>query len=234
VTAEEDGILFNDGSGTFTYHLPHQDVSIIPNDNGYYAEYQVSGFSEFWINNGGPTGTLPLPLKLLSFTATRAGVDGLLQWTTTNDKNVRRFIIQKSGDGNLYNDLDSVTALSDTGSIHSYRYTDPHLLPGANYYRLQMKDIDGHFTWSPVRALDAPGLSPLSVYPNPVEDGKLYVSSTVNIRQLRLTDVSGKVLLKQTVQGYQYTLAVGMISRGIYLLAVDTDTGTTVQKVFIK
>jgi len=234
VTAEEDGILFNDGSGTFTYHLPHQDVSIIPNDNGYYAEYQVSGFSEFWINNGGPTGTLPLPLKLLSFTATRAGVDGLLQWTTTNDKNVRRFIIQKSGDGNLYNDLDSVTALSDTGSIHSYRYTDPHLLPGANYYRLQMKDIDGHFTWSPVRALDAPGLSPLSVYPNPVEDGKLYVSSTVNIRQLRLTDVSGKVLLKQAVQGYQYTLAVGMISRGIYLLAVDTDTGTTVQKVFIK
>ncbi|WP_431215771.1 T9SS type A sorting domain-containing protein [Puia sp. P3] len=56
----------------------------------------------------------------------------------------------------------------------------------------------------------------------------------MNIRQLRLTDVSGKVLLRQTVQGYQQTLAVGMISRGIYLLAVDTDTGTTVQKVFIK
>ena len=161
-------------------------------------------------------------------------MDGLLQWTTTNDKNVRRFIIQKSGDGNLYNDLDSVPALSDTGSVHSYRYTDPHLLPGTDYYRLRMVDVDGRFTWSPVRALDAPGLSSLSVYPNPVEDGKLYVSSTVNIRQLRLTDVSGKVLLKQTVQGYQYTLAVGMISRGIYLLAVDTDTGTTVQKVFIK
>ncbi|WP_431215772.1 CARDB domain-containing protein [Puia sp. P3] len=146
VTAEEDGILFNDASGTFTYHLPHQDVSIVPNDNGYYAEYQVSGFSEFWINNGGPSGTQPLPLTLLSFTANRAGAGGLLQWSTTNDKGLSRFIIQKSADGSVYADLDSVPAISDTGSIHSYRYTDPHLLSGTNYYRLRMVDVDGRYT----------------------------------------------------------------------------------------
>jgi len=234
ITSEEDGILSNDASGTFTYHLPHQDVSVIPYDNGYYAEYQVSGFSEFWINNGGPTGTMPLPLTLLSFTAVRTGVNGLLQWTTTNDKGMSRYIIEKSGDGSNYTAMDSVSALSDSASTHSYRYTDTHLQSGTNYYRLLMKDIDGRFTWSPVRTLDASGLATISIYPNPVENGILYVSSTVNIRQLRLTDVSGKVLLKMNVQGYQQTLPVGMISRGIYLLAVDTDTGTTVQKVFIK
>ena len=235
VASEEDGILGgSDPSGTFTYHLPHQDVSIIPYDNGYYAEYQVSGFSEFWINNGGPTGTKPLPLTLLSFTAVRSGVNGLLQWTTVNDRIISRYIIQKSGDGSGYTDVDSVPAVSDSSSTHSYRYTDTHLLPGLNYYRLRMKDVDGHSTWSPVRTLDASGLATISVYPNPVEDGTLYVSSTVNIRQLRLTDVSGKVLIRKTVQGYQQSLPVGMISRGIYLLAVDTDTGTTVQKVFIK
>lgn len=234
VISEEDGILGNDASGTFTYHLPHQDVSIIPYDNGYYAEYQVNGFSEFWINNGGPSGTLPLPLTLLSFTAVRSGVNGLLQWTTANDRDMSRYIIQKSGDGIGYTDLDSVPAVSDSSSTHSYRYTDTHLLPGTNYYRLRMKDVDGRSIWSPVRTLDASGLASISVYPNPVENGALYVSSTVNIRQLRLTDVSGKVLIKKTVQGFQQSLPVGMISRGIYLLAVDTDTGTTVQKVFIK
>ena len=97
-----------------------------------------------------------------------------------------------------------------------------------------MKDIDGHFTWSPVRTLDGSAAATVSIYPNPVTDGTLYVSSSSNIRQLRLTDVSGKILLKKDVQGYLQTLPVGMISRGIYLLSVDTDTGTTVQKVFIK
>jgi hypothetical protein len=225
----------SDPSGTFTFHLPHQDVSIIPYDNGYYAEYQVSGFSEFWINNGGPTGTKPLPLTLLSFSAVRSGVNGLLQWTTANDRYMSRYIIQKSGDGVGYTDIDSVQAsLSDSGSTHSYRYTDTHLLPGTNYYRLRMKDIDGHTTWSPVRTIDASGLASISVYPNPVEDGTLYVSSTVNIRQLRLTDVSGKILLIKTVQGFRQSLPVGTLSPGIYLLAVDTESGTTVQKVFIK
>ena len=235
--SEEDGILGgSDPSATYTFHLPHQDVNIVPYDNGYYAEYQVSGFSEFWINNGGPTGNKPLPLTLLSFTAVRSGVNGLLQWTTANDRTISRYIIQKSSDGNSYTDLDSVPAnLSDSsGSAHSYRYTDTHLLPGTNYYRLRMKDVDGHSTWSPVRTLDASGLASITVYPNPVEDGTINVSSTVNIRQLRLTDLAGKVLVRKTVQGYQQALPVGTISRGIYLLAVDTETGTTVTKVFIK
>jgi len=234
VSSEEDGDLSNNASGAWLFHLPHQDVSIIPYDNGYYAEYQVNGFSEFWINNGGPSNSVPLPLTLLSFTAVKSGIYGLLQWSTTNDNGVNRFIIQKSSDGTRFTDLDSLPAAADSNTIHSYRYTDTHLLPGINYYRLRMRDVDGHFTYSPVRTLDGSGSAQISVYPNPVLDGNLYVSSTVNCRFLRLTDVSGKILLQKPVQGFNQALFVGTISRGIYLLIVDTDTGSTVQKVFIK
>lgn len=233
VTAEEDGDLANDVSGTKTFHLP-QDVGVIPYDNGYYAEYQVNGFSEFWINNGGPSANLPLPLTLLSFTAVKSGDNGLLQWSTANEKNVSRFVIQKSQDGALFADLDSLPAASDSSTTHFYHYTDTHLLPGVNYYRLRMTDVDGRFTWSPVRTINGTDGVSISIYPNPVSDGNLYISSSVNVRQLRLTDVSGKILLQKKVQGLQQTLFVGTISRGIYLLSVDTDTGTTVQKVFIK
>lgn len=234
VTAEEDGDLGNDASGAFLYHLPHQDVSIVPYDNGYYAEYSVNGFSEFWINNGGASGTIPLPLTLLSFTATRTGDNGLLQWSTTNDKGTRRFVIQRSNDGVSFADLDSVAASLDSNTTHFYHYTDTRLLPGTTFYRLRMIDQDGTFTYSPVRTIGGSGNAQISIYPNPVLDGNLYVSSPVNVRYLRLTDASGKVLLEKAVQGYQQTLAVGSISRGIYLLVVDTDTGRTVQKVFVK
>ena len=233
VTTEEDGDLGNDVSGTRIFHLP-QDVSIIPYDNGYYAEYQVNGFSEFWINNGGPAANLPLPLTLLSFTAVKSGDNGLLQWSTAHEKSVSRYIVQKSSDGTLFADLDSLPAVSDSSTTHFYHYTDTHLLPGVNYYRLRMTDIDGRFTWSPVRTINGSGSVSISIYPNPVSDGNLYISSSVNVRQLRLTDVSGKLLLQKKVQGLQQTLFVGAVSRGIYLLSVDTDTGTTVQKVFVK
>lgn len=232
--AEEDGDLGNDASGTWLFHLPHQDVSIVPYDNGYYAEYQVNGFSEFWINNGGPSNTIPLPLTLLSFTAVRSGDEGLLQWSTAHDNDAKRFIIQKSSDGVGFTDLDSLPATVDSSTTHSYHYSDTHLLPGANYYRLRMTDVDGRSTWSPVRTIDGLGNGLITIYPNPVEDGTLYVNCPVNCRQLRLTDVSGKLLLRKQTQGFNQTLFVGAISRGIYLLIVDTDTGTTVQKVFIK
>jgi len=55
VQTEEDGSLINDVSGSFHYLLPHQEVSVIPYDNGYYAQYQVNGFSEFWINTSPAT-----------------------------------------------------------------------------------------------------------------------------------------------------------------------------------
>ncbi|HWK04220.1 MAG TPA: S8 family peptidase [Puia sp.] len=49
VPAEENGVLSDDVSGVSHYLAPHQEVSVIPYDQGYYAEYQVSRFSEFWI-----------------------------------------------------------------------------------------------------------------------------------------------------------------------------------------
>ena len=49
----EDSTLNNNATGTYRFILPRQQVNIIPYDNGYYAEYKVAGFSEFWINNGG-------------------------------------------------------------------------------------------------------------------------------------------------------------------------------------
>jgi hypothetical protein len=233
-SAEEDSSLYNDTSGVFVFHLPHTDVSIIPNDNGYYSEYQVNGFSEFWVNNGGPTGTIPLPVTLLSFTAVRAGDNALLQWSTTDAVNLSRFIIEKSTDGTHFAILDSVAATAKGNTVDTYQYTDTHLVAGINYYRLREVDEDGQYTRSPVRTVNGSATGDITIYPNPVQDGNLYISSTVNTREVRLTDVSGKTILLMETQGYLNTLPVGTIARGIYFVTVYTDTGNSVQKILIQ
>ncbi|HEV3325628.1 MAG TPA: S8 family serine peptidase [Puia sp.] len=235
VPAEEDSTLANDTSGLWQFHTPHQGVSIIPNDNGYYAEYSVGGFSEFWIGNQAPVQPASSVPALLTFTAQKSGSTALLQWSAIHDASFRRYTIQKSTDSVNFTDLDSLPPLTDANPVHSYQYTDPNLLPGTTWYRLRMTDLNGNITWSAIRSVTVAGAGGLiTVYPNPVSDGTLYISSTVNCRRIRLMDVLGRLILDQDVQGYLQTVPVGTLAQGIYLLVVDTDTGRQVQKVFVK
>src|SRR6202035_5154257 len=98
------------------------NVEKVPYDNGYYAEYQVSGFSEFWINGGGPGQNIPLPLLLESFTATRVDTKGLLQWTTSQEVNSDKFIIEKSTDANHYNAIGTVKAQGNSSTTSNYQF----------------------------------------------------------------------------------------------------------------
>jgi Subtilase family len=47
--SEENGTLSDNTAGAYTFINP-ASVDIIPYDNGYYAEYAVSSFSEFWLS----------------------------------------------------------------------------------------------------------------------------------------------------------------------------------------
>jgi len=233
-TLEEDSTLANDSVGIFQFHTPHTGVTIIPNDNGYYAEYQVTGFSEFWINALTPADSAYLPPMTLTFTAVNAGNNALLQWTTTDAAEMSRFVIEKSADSIHFSVLDSVPAEADGSGIASYQYTDTHLDTGYNYYRLRLIQQNGSFSYSPVRAVKGPG-GGIGIYPNPVfRHTPLYVSTTSNTERIRLIDVSGRTILNLEVRGTLNIVPLGSLAPGIYFVRVETDSGTAVQKILIK
>src|SRR5690606_9517245 len=55
----ENSRLDDNEGGRYQY-IPYQEVSWVPYDQGYYAELTVNSFSEFWFNDGGPNGDMPL------------------------------------------------------------------------------------------------------------------------------------------------------------------------------
>ncbi|MEO5648221.1 MAG: S8 family serine peptidase, partial [Chitinophagaceae bacterium] len=55
---EENGTFADNATGLY-YVIPAIGVEIVPYDNGYYAEFTVCSFSEFWINNGNTTFPQP-------------------------------------------------------------------------------------------------------------------------------------------------------------------------------
>ncbi|HZE84995.1 MAG TPA: T9SS type A sorting domain-containing protein, partial [Puia sp.] len=234
VAVEEDSVLRNDSSGTFHFLSPHRDLSIIPYDKGYYAEYSVTGFSEFWINNGDPGKDQPYPLALLSFTVARSAGGGLLQWGTKEEWYTSRYVIQKSSDGINFFNIDSVKAVGDSGTVDNYRYTDYHLFNGVNYYRLKITGLDRSFKYSVVRSIsDTISRLVVSLYPNPVRTGILQISTSVNCTSIQLTDVSGRVLQTMATHGFLNTLYLRNIARGIYFVRVRTEGGEKVQKILV-
>lgn len=233
IISEEDSTLDNNISGMRKFHLPRTGVRVVPYDNGYYAEYAVTNFSEFWINGGGNAQNTALPVLLEKFTATRVEETGVLEWTTSNEVNTSAFVIEKSFDGNHFAAIGSLPA--NPGSVsRNYRFIDPHLAGGFNYYRLRIKDRDGLATLSPVRVIQFAGNDfVLRVQPNPVVENFVEVSTSSKCNRIELCDVSGRVLKSMTATGLQNTMYLRGIAGGVYFLNVLTGAGRKTVKIIV-
>jgi len=165
----------------------------------------------------------PLPLKLLSFTATpQAGKTNtsLLNWTAAEQVNTSSFEIERSMDGNDYTQIGTLAAAGNFAGSKSYSFVDANAANGTNYYRLKMIDIDHNFTYSPVKAVnfDAGALS-LQITPNPAQN-VCYIKGLTQPAIVKLMDITGKVLLVQNGVTSTSPLNIASLARAVYLVQV--------------
>jgi hypothetical protein len=181
------------------------------------------------------TLSTPLPLTLQSFTASKVNTTAALKWTTAQEIQTDKFIIEKSGDGISYVSIGTVQAVGNSTSEVNYTFIDHTPVNGANYYRLKMIDIDGKYTYSEVRTLtfDANGLT-IVVYPNPVKDGIVYINTSAPCNRIELRDITGRVIKIINVQGAQHTVSLSGLTPGTYFISVMTLNGKKVQKVVVE
>jgi hypothetical protein len=78
----ENGIIEDNAAGSWSFISPG-NVTKVPFDKGYYAEFQVQDFSEFWLNNGSFNNNTPLPVHVTTFAAFRNNKTAVLQWTAS-------------------------------------------------------------------------------------------------------------------------------------------------------
>ncbi|MCD6011557.1 MAG: family serine peptidase [Flavipsychrobacter sp.] len=107
----ENGTLKDDTGGVFTYH-PYKKVKWVPYDNGYYAEIKAKPFSEYWFNDGGPTGEFHVAEDYLSFFAYRKGTYAVNTWYSKIDSFVNIYTPEWS--------IDSINfaTILDTPALH--------------------------------------------------------------------------------------------------------------------
>ena len=172
--------------------------------------------------------TTNVPLTLLSFQAYLASTNTNCTWQTTAEVNTAYFIVQRSKDGNNFVNLGILNAIGIATDISNYTYTDTNVTKLKNvstlYYRLQMFDKDGHFTYSKVINVDLSLNVEFSIYPNPTKN---FVNITgQNISTIKITDLNGKILiLKNNINCNNFIFNLEGLNKGLYIINIISLTG---------
>lgn len=127
-----------------------------------------------------------LPVEWLDFSVRLDNSEALIQWTTATEKLNDYFTVQRSADGEAFEDLFEVDGKGTSDTKNTYKATDPDPLFGTSYYRIKQTDFDGTVFFTGLRKLEyqGPDLAVLQAYPSP-NNGQ---SITIEVRGLHEQD----------------------------------------------
>ena len=165
----------------------------------FVAELVVADhFSEFYLTGS----ATPLPVELAAFTATASGPSAVrLAWATASEKNSQQFEVERSLEGTSFGHIGTMAAAGSSSSARSYELLDGKLPTGATllYYRLRQVDLDGTFSYSPVRTVALTGVAAgLVLYPNPAHGGAATITGALPGMVVTVYDVLGRPVLSAT------------------------------------
>ena len=189
----------------------------------------------FYLATVNPTMTT-LPVSLISFTAAASNDEVVLNWSTAEETNSDHYTIERSKDGNSWEELQQVAAAGTSSSLLTYTAYDPSPLTGSSLYRLMMTDRDGGITYSGIRSVNfSDESSAISVYPNPA-------ASYLNIRfshagtcAVTLLNEIGQVMTGSvSPNGDNLVLNVSAMQAGIYFVRISGAGVSETRKIMIR
>ena len=231
VSAPTEGTLVLNADGTFTYTpiAGYTGGTIVFSyqvvDNGYAPS--TSNIATVSINYAAPA---LLPIKLLSFTATKENSSVKMSWTVSENETGDFFVVEKSTDGKNFSPVATVETNGMKGTSE-YAYTD-NASAATTYYRLKIVNRDNSVSYSKVvivkgedeqvaiKLLNNPATSNLNITykaNNQVNTTlKVYSISGAQVYQTKLNATAGTNNISVPVQQLQ---------SGSYVLVIDSIQG---------
>lgn len=236
----ENGTVADDNQGVWTY-ITSARATKVPFDKGYYAEFKVNNFSEFWLNNGGFNGSQPLPVQLVSFTARKANAkDVLAGWITASEYNVSHFEIEVAKgivdfQQSRYTKIGEVKSRGNSDMEQQYDFTDTeNNKTGVRYYRLKIVENDGSFNYSVIRPVVFNEEIKWVITPNP-SSGIFNLTCQANDGEgisIKVYDLNGRMVYRfyNTSSGFVQKLTINLSGikypAGLYMLEAKTGEKT--------
>jgi hypothetical protein len=192
----------------------------------------VTGFSGFVVQ----TAVVPLPIKLISFTAQYSNNASKIQWAIAQPEDGGSYALQRSSDASSFA---TINTQQGNAAKTQFNYSDPVTTAGKWYYRLMMTDRNGKITYSDIVFVRVGSTSQeITIYPNPVKTGADIRVNLQNITASKLTlgTVAGQQLwgVTNAITGSYSIHLPFAVAKGIYMLKIYTGESVETRKIMIE
>ncbi|MFT6355206.1 MAG: hypothetical protein ACJAXD_002201, partial [Cryomorphaceae bacterium] len=235
----------NGGSGEATLHNQSANgrtsaYSLIA--NSAYVDFSVSEFSEFWLHAS--SANSPLPIELISFTATVKDAFVELNWITATEINNDYFNVERSADGINFNSIGKVDGAGNSSQILDYAVVDDTPLNGISYYRLRQTDYDGKSSYSELEVVEFNSMIGFNfkIYPNP-NNGEGFSVKINKSKSFKLFvvmyDMLGKELYSKVIitsDSHEDVYAIEpsqKLKPGVYLVTATSNNETYKKRLIV-
>lgn len=179
-----------------------------------------------------------LPVTLARFNATLLDNAVSLSWTTTEQTGSSYFGIERSTDAKEFVQVGRVEVKGGSNETRQYHFVDMAPLPGMNYYRLRIVDLDGTFEISRLVAIDNGANSvAFALLGNPASSREIrFLLKNEDASYVNLYDLTGRAIRFSLVRtGNEFVLKpTNNLSSGLYLLSLrGVNTGALTRKVLV-
>lgn len=179
---------------------------------------------------------IPLPAGIFELKAQLQGSHALLKWQSMTYTEGNQFAIQRSADGQHFEDIGFVPGTASRSVEENLQFTDPEPLKGLGFYRIKRSTISGTTDYSNICKLNLEQSTQLSVFPNPAHD-VLHIKMNREIKNgiLTIRAMNGQLISQQTVAGTNLlNIQIAGLAPGMYQADLHDSDGYTAQFVFMK
>lgn len=182
----------------------------------------ISSWSPFTLGSMRTSSTLPVSWLVVAGNM-NAQKQPVISWRVS-EYNVSNYQIEKSGTGNIF---ESIATLTGQGNgENNYSYTEPTVLQNIAYYRIKQTDLDGKFTYSSIIKLSGQSNGVLTIYPTPFKESFTVISPVA--QTARLLSIDGKLVKALQLKEGSNLINASELSKGVYILSTNNNP---VQKI---
>jgi type IX secretion system substrate protein len=163
----------------------------------------------------------PLPIELISFTATAIdNKEVLCKWITATEINNDYFTVERSRDGNEFEEAGKIDGAGNSTSVLNYSLTDYNPYKGISYYRLKQTDFNGDYSYPQVVTVKIfEDASDILIYPNPSNGIFNIIKNNMDTPvEFFMFDMEGRLVWKSKLTNASMQIDIRNFGKGIYNL----------------
>ncbi|MBP6091684.1 MAG: T9SS type A sorting domain-containing protein [Crocinitomicaceae bacterium] len=198
----------------------------------------MSGFSQFAI---GSTAANPLPVTLTYLNADCSDNGVEVKWQTASENNSDYYAVERSLDGQNWNEIAVKTAAGNSTTLLNYSIVDEDRMAGTRYYRLNQVDKNGaSVVYGPISSSCSFNEMAVTVFPNPASSNVTIAvqTPTAGMVELNIHAMDGKLIAHSSAMIESGTTALPFNlegnKSGVYLVSITLNGQTNIEKLIIQ